>query len=436
MKILWATPWNVDSAISRVSSMVVNALKKSGVEVTVVRTEDLLQVPGKPFPAPPLARLPFQLEAMENFDATVIHFGDHWPFHAKALEFLKVSPCIAVLHDATMLNFFLGRAHASGADAVQKLCDEGLCLYGPVPKASEMPTSANYDWAKSASEYWPFLHEVASKVDAVVVHSDHCLNGLPASCRDKVHVLMLPAFPTPQKRPPGSAWTNGKIHLCTIGHINENKRVASVLRAIDLCDQLKDKIIYTLAGPITDEQREPLESLAGELGFRGLRILGRVTDAEMSECLNSAHVICCLRHPTLEGASASVLEVLQYARPTLVTRAGFYHQIPEEFVWKVDPENEVAYIARHLKEICGDYAKALEKSAQSPAWVDANCRTEEYADQILALCDGLLPTKACAKAIHSLQAKALNPGGLIPGPLLNERISLVSQSLFKSKLPE
>ncbi|MBC7980408.1 MAG: hypothetical protein H7Y36_07590, partial [Armatimonadetes bacterium] len=187
------------------SAIVVNLLNRWGVVVTVVRTEDLLQVSAKPIQTSPLSRLPFQVDALESFDIAVVQFGDHWPFHARALEFLNAAPCIAVLHDATMLNFFLGKAHFSGGRvAVQKLCEEGLRVYGPVPNAIEVPTSAHYRWAGPAAEHWPFLHGIASKADALVVHSNHLLTVLPDAFREKIRVLMLPACPTPHKRPPRS----------------------------------------------------------------------------------------------------------------------------------------------------------------------------------------------------------------------------------------
>jgi glycosyltransferase involved in cell wall biosynthesis len=434
MKILWATPWNVDSAIARVSATVVRCLKQLGAEVSVVRTEDLTRVHSKPLTEPFLARLPFQLRAPGDFDATVVHFGDHWPFHAKALAFLQANPCIAVLHDATMLNYFLGKAHLTGGrSAVQKLCDEAIRMYGPDPSATSAPSLDHFDWVTSAAEHWPFMHEIASKASAVVVHSDHCVEALPESCRSKCRVLMLPAFATPQQKLPRERLEGSQVVLCTIGHMNENKRAASVIRAIAALPKLMDRATYTLAGPITDDQRVALEALATELGFRGLRILGRVTDAEMNACLNASDVICCLRYPTLEGGSGSVLEGLQYGRPMLVTNAGFYRQLPDDMVWKVDPANEVADIVRHLEGICGDYPKALEKSRLGPGWVRAHCSAERYAEQIMDLCRGLLHLKAVALSRGQLKAKVAALGGREGHAPLNERIEVVCESLFGIK---
>lgn len=434
MKILWATPWNVDSAIARVSAMVVRSLKRLGVEVSVVRTEDLTRVHSKPLQEPLLARLPFQLRAPGDFDAVVVHFGDHWPFHARALAFLKANPCIAVLHDATMLNYFLGKAHLTGGrSAVQKLCDEAIRMYGPLPSATGVPSLDHFAWVTSAAEHWPFMYEIASAASAVVVHSDHCVQALPESFRDKCRVLMLPACATPPKRLPRERLEESQVAFCTIGHMNENKRAASVMRAIAASPKLKDCANYTLAGPITDDQRVALESLATELGFRGLRILGRVTDAEMNECLNASDVICCLRYPTLEGGSGSVLEGLQYGRPTLVTNAGFYRQLPDDMVWKVDPENEVADIVRHLEGICVDYPKALEKSRLGPGWVRAHCSAERYAEKIMDLCRDLLHSKAVALSRGQLRAKVAALGGGEGHAPLNQRIDLVTESLFSIK---
>lgn len=429
MKILWATPWNVDSAIARVSSMVVPELMKLGVEVCVVRTEDILRVHSKPLPFAPLARLPFQVDLQDGFDAAVIHFGDHWPFHARALDLLQARPCVAVLHDATMLNFFLGKAHLNGGRAaVQKLCDEAVELYGPDPNATQPPNPDDYGWVTSAAGHWPFMHEITSRANAVVVHSDHCLKSLTETDRFKAHVVMLPAFATPRKRPTRPDLGDGKIALCTIGHMNENKRVASVLRAIAASPALRDRVIYSLVGPVEADQRASLESLASDLGYQGLRILGRVSDEELSSRLNGSDVICCLRHPALEGGSASVLEVLQYGRPTLVTDGGFYRQIPDELVWKVNPSDEVSDIARHLDAICTNYPTALEKASRAPAWVSDNCSAKRYAKKMVGICQNLLPFRAIGHARMQLEAKASAFGVRKKDPL-RSRIASMSERL-------
>jgi hypothetical protein len=124
------------------------------------------------------------------------------------------------------------------------------------------------------------------------------------------------------------------------------------------------------------------------------------------------------------------LEALQYARPTLVTNAGFYRQLPDELVWKIDPDNEVSDILKQLEDICDHYPKALEKAAPGPAWIHANCRADQYAQQILDLCLDLLPTKATTQGRRQLEARAASLGGQMTRSLLNERIALASDSLF------
>ena len=431
MKILWATPWNKDSAIARVGAMVIEELQRMRVTVCVVRTEVAALVESKGFPSPPLARFPFQVGSLEGFDAVVVNFGDNWPFHGKGLQFLTATPCIAVLHDATLFNFYREEAHFSGnPDAVTKFFNEASADYGPLASSSADFKFGDADWNMTAAEQWPCMHKIAAQAHAVVVHSNHCIECLPQPVRCKTHVLMLPAFATPWKQPAPPLLDGGQILLCTIGHINENKRVASVIKAIAASAVLKERVIYVLAGPIEDALRDALQALAADLGLRGLRVLGRVTDREMSECLNASHIVCCLRHPTIEGGSASALEVLQYGRPTLVTDSGFYRQIPDEYVWKVDPNREEPDIIRHLENICSDYSKALEKAGRSPAWVSDNCSAKHYAEKIVKICLSLTPCEAVSHALEHIQTMASSFGVPANDPL-RQRLSSVSKSLFQ-----
>lgn len=431
MKILWATPWNMDSAIARVSAMVVEELHKMGVTVNVARTEIAKLVASSAFPNPPLARFPFQVGELDKYDAVVVNFGDNWPFHGGGLQFLSTIPCIAVLHDATLFNFYSGQAYFNGGlDAVEKFRKAAVVKHGSLDCSFADSEARGADWEMLAAKQWPCLDEIAIQSRAVVVHSNHCVELLPQSVRCKTHVLMLPAFATPFKQPPPALLDGGMVMLSTIGHINTNKRVSSVIKAISASATLKERVNYVLAGPIDDAVKDSLEALAAQLGFRGLRVLGRVTDREMGECLNASHIACCLRHPTIEGGSASVLEVLQYGRPTLVTDSGVYRQIPDEYVWKVDQNNETADIAHHLESICRDYPKAVEKARHSPAWVRDNCSAKRYADKILELCASLPASMAIAQALEQLRAKATSFGVSAKDPL-HQRFSSVSKSLFQ-----
>ena len=430
MNILWATPWNNDSAIARVSAMVVEEFHKMGVRVNVVRTEIAELVASGAFPNPPLARFPFQLGGLDEYDAVVVNFGDNWPFHGRGLQFLATIPCIAVLHDATLFNFYSGQAFFNGGlDAVERFRKTAALKYGPLDYSATENEVRDADWGMFAAKQWPCLDEIATQGRAVVVHSNHCVEMIPQSIRCKTHVLMLPAFPTPWKQPPPPLLDGGMIRLTTIGHINANKRVSSVIKAIAASAALRERVVYVLAGPIDDAARDSLQALATRLGFQGLQILERVTDREMSECLNASHIVCCLRYPTIEGGSASVLEVLQYGHPTLVTDSGFYRQIPSEYVWKVDQNHESADITHHLESICRDYPKAVEKARHAPAWVRENCSAKRYADKILELCVSLPPSMAISQALEQLRAKAASFGVTANDPL-HQRLSSVSKSLF------
>lgn len=431
MKILWATPWNKDSAIARVSAMVIEELQSMKVTVCVVRTEIAALVESKAFPSPPLARFPFQIGSLEEFDAVVVNFGDNWPFHGNGLQFLNTTPCVAILHDATLFNFYRGEAHFSGKpDAVTKFYNEASANYGSLACSAADVKFGDADWNMTAAKQWPCLNKIAAQAHAVVVHSNHCIECLPQPVRCKTHVVMLPAFTTPWKQPAPPLLDGGPVVLCTIGHINENKRVASVIKAIAASAALKERVTYVLAGPIEDTVRDALQALAADLGFRGLRVLNRVTDREMSECLNASHIVCCLRHPSIEGGSASVLEVLQYGHPTLVTEGGFYRQIPDEYVWKVDPNREDSDILQHLESICSDYPKALEKAERSPAWVSDNCSAKHYAERILEICLSLPPCVAVSHALEHTQMIASSFGVPANDPL-RQRLSSVSKSLFQ-----
>ena len=171
----------------------------------------------------------------------------------------------------------------------------------------------------------------------------------------------------------------------TLGHMNPNKCAGEVIQAICASPTLKARLSYTLVGPIEPDEQARLEGLAKDGGFEGLAILGRVDDETLTASLEAADIICCLRKPVLEGASASAIEGMLSGRPTVVANAGFYGELPDDLVFKVGADVAVEDLTAVLERLVEDEPLRRSTGAAASAWAEDHFSIARYTDALEAL---------------------------------------------------
>jgi glycosyltransferase involved in cell wall biosynthesis len=144
---------------------------------------------------------------------------------------------------------------------------------------------------------------------------------------------------------------------------------------------------YRMVGPIEDAERARIEQLAISLGFRRLTLTGPVDDPQLEAELAAADVICCLRHPVLEGSSASAIEGLLSGRPVVVADAGFYAELPDDLVLKVPQQVPAPALAQALEAAAADEPGRRSMGRRARAWAQEAFSLAPYADAVLSLCE-------------------------------------------------
>lgn len=385
MKLIWAGPYNPNSAIARFSYHVVAALRAKGHEVAIYRTEtgDAAALPALEDPCVLQAGSPLEEAWLRTADLVFGNIGDHYGYHGGIFELARKRPFVGVLHDWFVLNLFWDRLKEEGrpheaARIVQQ-------WYGP--QAGELcGTATGENIMARAAEHFPMTGWAVSDLLGCIIHSEFYRPLVEAGCPGPVHKLSL-AYPAPvvaqDRRGPAS--DRSQFNVCTLGIVNPNKRVDRVIRALARDPELAARSRYHVLGGIDAAERERLESLAAELGFHGLRLEGRVSDERLLEGMAEADVICCLRDPALEGASASAVEGMQSGAPVIVSDAGFYADLPDDYVLKVPQGDCEDALLSHLQHIDQDRAAARALGLKSLAWARGEFSAAHYADGLDAV---------------------------------------------------
>ena len=192
----------------------------------------------------------------------------------------------------------------------------------------------------------------------------------------------------------------GGFNVLTIGHINPNKRVESVIRAIADSSILREITTYRLVGKILPDAVERLSGLAKKLQVN-LIISDEVDSETLLQAINEADAICCMRWPSLEAASASAIEAMLYGKPVIVTDTGFYSELPNTCVRKIHPQNEIPDLQQTLERLYENEGERLALGAEAMKWASATFTAENYANRLI---DASLAAQRAAPMIKAVQS--------------------------------
>jgi glycosyltransferase involved in cell wall biosynthesis len=366
MRIAWATPFNIGSAIARYSREVCCELINRGIDVEILRIEDPESEEIEVLPTSIIvhaASNAYTDEFLRSFDAVVVNIGDYVRFHFGAINLMARLPTICIVHDADLRHFVDG--------AVSK----GVSLN---------QIAATFKRSSAVSEERDSeLALFASLSSVCVAHGPHYVDILKKTCPGSVGLIPL-CYPDLGSLEPAER-LDDRFVVTVFGMINSNKQPERVMEAIALSPKLKSRAILRLIGPIEDSQRVFLEALAAELGLNTIEIHGRVSDARLCELLAGSHAICCLRYPISEGGSASLITALYSARPLVVPRFASYDDVPDELVWKVSYGTEVADLSETLQMIEQDPLSAEMRAKPMKEWALARYSASAYVDSLYPL---------------------------------------------------
>ncbi|HDR9016194.1 TPA: glycosyltransferase family 4 protein [Burkholderia vietnamiensis] len=425
MKLLIFTPTIKRSAIGRMASLVVQALVTQGHEVSVVQTEAVrfLDQPTHAFNAPIIAWNEFASvqEAAALADMCVYQIGNSYDFYEGCLHWLRKAPGIVCLHD-----FYVGHLFYSWAQSRLPEAHAILKQWYSEAMAADFFAHSNSDtFIDATCEGAPMTEWICSMAAGVVTHSSWGCDRVLKACAGPVSVAALPYdAPAAQVERRSPLRDNERLQLLTIGHVNPNKRVESVIKAIGSNATLRHNVTYKLVGHVQPEVVLSLSNMARGYGV-DLVIAGEVDDRALAETITESDVVSCLRWPTLEAASASAIEAMLYGKAVICTDAGFYSEIPDEYVLKVSHENEISDISAHLTALIRDREKIRMIGEQAQRWAIDTFSAADYARTLTDMTRRALAAIPIIDACHSIAEIAGRWSATIGNPLREEDLAVL-----------
>jgi glycosyltransferase involved in cell wall biosynthesis len=384
LRIGWATPWNAYSAIAQVASDVAAELVQHGHTITVLRTEtgDALSLSPRPSPWPvhALADIPSD-HIRRAFDVVVAHLGDHYGYHGALIPRLRELGVVGIFHDSFLANLAAGWAYLPGGAGEQALRFAVREAYGEDGWRADEPFITAATMLEVAQRR-PMLEWLAPHTVAAVAHADHYAARLRAICPGPVEVIPL-AMEFRDLPPPPLRWN--RMTVAVIGHTNSNKRIDQVILAVAASPMLRRCCRIRVIGGTTEEARERLSNYACTLEIQPPEFTGWISDEDLRWQLRDVDVICCLRYPVLEGASASLILALAAGRPTLVSNHGCYAEVPDNAVLVCTPGAEALDVMRHLERLIADPDAGIAMGLRAQAVATRRHSPAAYAASLLPM---------------------------------------------------
>lgn len=382
MRIAWFTTYGGRSAIADFSRHVVEALSiEHDVELWVPEGRGPLRAPVAPIVR--FTRDPLALARLHRADATVYNVGNDVASHRAVMAVAGARPGVVVLHDAVMRHYYGGLV-ADRTWSPKRYLRAVALHHGP--QAMEAVARARRPGGDlwSAVDTWeqaPLFAEALTGATGVVVHNAALEADVRAAWAGPVARLALPGYP---RRPLPAPPSDDPVVLVGLGGVTANRRIEDVIAVLAARPDLARRVRYVVAGaPGDDRYGRMLRERIAHHGLEDVvRLLGYVPDGELDGLLSSAHVFVNLRHPSTEGASASLLAQAGTGRPVVVSDGGSFRELPADVVAKVPP-GDLDALATALERLVADPAERLRLGTAGARWA-ADLTPRSYADGIAA----------------------------------------------------
>jgi glycosyltransferase involved in cell wall biosynthesis len=414
VKIAWFTPLSRRSAIGEFSVHVTAELARlADVELWAADEPPFLETQ---LPVVTYSQESHELDRLGERDAIVYNLGDYLTFHRDIFAVSRNRPGVVILHDRVLHHLFAGM-WLTGADPKLQLYVERMRAYYGEPGAEVARATLEGErqpvWESDEEVLrYPLYEEGILTAHGVVTHSEGQAGDIRARWRGPVRALHLPCYSDTLRQVEGGPppESDGSLRLLTVGHLNPNKQVHRVVEMLAADPELASQVTYTIVGPddgfkaYVNDLRRLVARHADRLS---VEILGWQPPDRLDRLMRQTDIFINLRHPVMEGSSASLMRQLAYGRPALCFESGFFGELPGEAVVRV-PAGDFVAADEALRELVGNRERRLRVGKKARALM-ASYNERLYVEGLLELIE---QSRRAAPAMGFLDTVARELGNM------------------------
>lgn len=337
-----------------------------------------------------------------GFDAVLYQLGNNADFHLGAYRALFERPGIVVLHEFVLHHMIRELTLVAGAPAAYlEEVRYGAGRSGAALARRSLDTGVALDvWS------YPLFERVVDASLGVLVHNEFSRRRILAS-RPLASVQTVPFPWLPEPLPGPDPARRGRLGLpddafvvATFGFMTRAKRLDAALRAFARFAADEPRAHFLVAGDVSKDY--DLDALV-PVGLRPrFHIAGRLPMDRFRDAMAEADVALVLRYPPGGETSAVLMRLLGLARPTVVTDAGSFQELPDDVCAKVPPdETEEETLLAYLRALAADPELRRRMGDNARRHVEIHHHVEDAA-------------RAYAAAVREIAATARPPLRPVP----------------------
>lgn len=331
-------------------------------------------------------RMPWPL--VHEADINFYNIGNNAPFHEGIWKVSRACPGVVILHDVRLHHFFeqIYREHAKDRNTYLRQLGSHYGIDGILDGVRLWENQNSIEYMSGTYPLTPLGLENA--LGAVV----HTKGAFEAVKKLGIAACYLPlAYRV--SNPPRTNFTRKAVYRIIIfGYIESNRRLEQIFEALA---GFKDRNRFHLdiCGRLWDKAR--IERALQKFGLnRTVKLHGRVSDSRLQQLLSEADLAINLRFPTMDEASISQLRIWSHSLASIVTRIGWYSQIPENAACFVDPESEIADLRAALAAFLEGPERFWEQGLAGYQLVTELHSPQSYVANLLKISEEILATRA------------------------------------------
>lgn len=387
MKVAWFTPFNIESAIGRYSKFAVEALSKYvDVDIFSFQNSNLHDTNQKIVYYDQKS----VCEKLENYDIAVYNIGDCAEYHSDIYEVLQKHPGVVIDHDICLFNFMWGYwiNYRSDPAGLVKLLEK---TYGKddaerIWKLSNIPGGLSTLDLRTYS----LAESIGNNALGIIVHSNYHKSYVEKFYKGDIgvvaHLDTNDELSELDYSINFTGYSGNKIHILTVGNVNENKRIHSLIQVLGENENLAKYFDYTIVGSKSNiHYCKYLQRIIKQYRLENqVKLVGFVSHKELAHYYHKADLISNLRFPAYEGASGSIVEQMSIGKACIVSDTGVYSELNDDSVLKISPEKEEQDLKRVLNMILLDRSIIEKTSENAKAYAEKYLDRDLYARKVYA----------------------------------------------------
>lgn len=274
----------------------------------------------------------------QTADVHLYHLGNN-PLHGEIYERALGSPGVAVLHDAVLHHFLLGRLNR------EAYIEEFVYNYGEWFRqlAAELWRGRSASAIRNEYFRYPMLRRIAERSRLLVVHNQAAakmvLEHAPGS---RVEVIPHLWAEEPQVSAARQLRLKQRLGLSArafvfgvYGYLRETKGLTTILRAFHRARRQVPELALLIAGEFASEDLK--RSIAPALRSPGIIRMGYSPPTEFSNLIATADACINLRRPPAGETSGIALRAMGLGKPVLLTESLETADFPVGCCFKIAP---------------------------------------------------------------------------------------------------